>query len=157
MLKFCAKTTIRYFNLIRFVIVLFSAFFMQSVSSAHGEDKLGPNGGYIKMPGGFHTEVVPSKDGTFKIYLLDINFKTPTIKESSVKAWIDIKNKKIEINCASMRDHFHCFPNGIDLKIGELIILAERNKAKGSEAKYLLPLKLTNTKVEPNLDDHSKH
>lgn len=127
------------------------------IAYSHGEDKLGPNNGYIKMPGGFHTEVVPNKDGTFKVFLIDINFKNPTVKESNVAAWIENKKNKVEVKCEPMRDHFHCFPKGVDLKKGSLIVLAQRSLAKGNEAVYKLPLALTKSNSPDTTEDHSGH
>ncbi len=123
---------------------------------AHGEDKLGPNGGYLKMPGNFHTEVVPSKDGTFKIYLVDINFKEPTVKASKVSVWITNKRKS-EIKCEPMKDHFHCFPKGVNLNKGTLTVEAERNSVKGAEAVYKLPLALAKGEIEMKAEDHGSH
>ena len=55
--------------------LIFSTLTVLSVNLfAHGEDKPGPHGGYIRMPGSFHTEVVKEKAG-YRVYLLDINWK----------------------------------------------------------------------------------
>ncbi len=123
---------------------------------AHGEDKLGPNGGYLKMPGTFHTEVVPTKDGKFSIYLLDINFKNATIKDSKVTASINNGTKK-NFNCIAKRNHFVCDSKKDDLTKGTLTILAERNSIKGTEAVYSLPLKLSESGTEMKGDDHGSH
>ena len=53
------------------VLLIFSS----SIANTHGMDKLGPHKGYVQMPGAFHTEVVQDKDGSFRIYLLDVEFK----------------------------------------------------------------------------------
>ncbi len=50
----------------------------------HGENKLGPNGGFIKMPGAFHTEVVPVGQNKLKVFLLDMNWKNPSILNSNL-------------------------------------------------------------------------
>jgi hypothetical protein len=55
MLKFLKQMTIG-------TMVLMSGVF----AWGHGEDKPGPNGGYIQMPGAFHTELVPVSDKVFK-------------------------------------------------------------------------------------------
>lgn len=125
-------------------------------SFAHGEDKLGPNGGYLKMPGGFHTEVVPEKNGQLKVYLLDINFKNPTVKNSKVAATITNGAKK-DITCTNKRDHFLCKTTKADLTKGSLTIIAERNTVKGAEAIYDLPLALAKPAAETKEDDHSSH
>lgn len=123
---------------------------------AHGEDKFGPNGGYLKMPGGFHTEIVPEKDGKLKIYLLDINFKSPTVKNSKVTASINNGAKK-DLTCTAKRDHFICDTTKADLTKGNLTVLAERNSMKGSEAIYELPLALAKADTKAKEEDHSSH
>lgn len=125
---------------------------------AHGEDKLGPNKGYLKMPGGFHTEVVPNKDGSIKVYLLDIEFKNPTVKDSKVEAMIHSSSMK-NLTCTPKRDHFVCDTNKADLKNGMLMIIAERNSVKGAEANYDLPLTLAKPGTEMKMkdEDHGSH
>lgn len=125
-------------------------------SFGHGEDKLGPNGGYLKMPGGFHTEVVPEKDGKLKVYLLDINFKSPTVKNSKLAATINNGTKK-ELKCTAKRDHFICETTKTDLAKGTLTIIAERSSVKGAEANYELPLALAKANTEMKKDDHGSH
>jgi hypothetical protein len=66
------------------ICMLFAAIlFQHTLASAHGEDKAGPNGGFIRMPGAFHTELVPSGKDKLKVYLLDIQWKNPSLKNSS--------------------------------------------------------------------------
>ena len=111
-----------------------------SLAQAHGEDKPGPNGGYIRMPGNFHTEVVPDKEGSFHVYLLDIQFKNPSVNEAGVKATIVQGKNKTSIKCKIIADHFYC-KNTKAIKTGELILLPKREGTVGIEAKYKLPLK----------------
>ena len=126
-------------------------------SFGHGEDKFGPNRGYLKMPGVFHTEVVPEKDGKIKIYLLDINFKSPMVKNSKVTATINNENKK-ELNCTTQRDHFLCETTKADLIKGTLTIVAVRSTVKGAEAIYELPLTLAKPGTEMKKEeDHGSH
>lgn len=131
-----------------------STFILVSIFSlmafAHGEDKLGPNGGFIRMPGAFHTEVVPLSKDSLKLYLLDINWQNPSIKDSDVAVSINEETAK----CMPVQDYFKCdFSKKADLnKNGKLIVKASREKAKGNAVTYELPLKL---KVVE--DDHSKH
>lgn len=123
---------------------------------AHGEDKLGPNGGYLKMPGGFHTEVVPQKDGNLKVYLLDIEFKNPTVKNSKITATISNATTK-NLDCKTKRDHFVCKTTKAELDKGTLTVVAERSTVKGAEAIYSLPLSLTKTNNDKKMDDHGSH
>lgn len=125
-------------------------------SFGHGEDKLGPNGGYLKMPGGFHTEVVPEKDGKLKVFLLDINFKSPVVKNSTVTVTINNGTKK-DIKCTNKRDHFLCETTKADLSKGTLNIVAVRSTVKGAEAVYELPLALAKSGTEMKGEDHGSH
>ena len=109
---------------------------------AHGENKPGPHGGFIRMPGAFHTEVVREAGAKLKIYLIDMQWKHPTTRDSSVQ--ISLKNtKSIKAKCESKTDHFVCsLPKGTDLTAGELIVQATRENQVGNAAVYPLPLKL---------------
>ncbi len=143
-----------------------------SHASAHGEDKLGPNGGYIQMPGAFHTEVVASDPTRLKVYLLDINWKNPIVKDSSVQArflgpteMADL-GKSVKpapmLNCAAFSDHFVCeVPKSINLlSPGTLLIQARRAKQTGIMATYSLPLSLKvadPVKKSEKKDDHQHH
>lgn len=129
---------------------------------AHGEDKPGPHGGHIKMPANFHTEVIADKDGSFHIYLLDIQFQNPTVKDSEIKAFVLNGKKRTDLKCSIMgSNHFHC-KGSKPVKSGSLVLKAKREGTWASaDAKYDLPLKAfevspaTNT---PNpTEDHSKH
>lgn len=108
---------------------------------AHGMDKPGPHGGQIEMPGPYHTEVVSEANG-FKVYLLDIKFQNPTVKDSSVEAQITGREGK-QLNCKKMTDHFFCTVEKA-VKKGELIIRSMRENEKGSESKYKLPFSKRN-------------
>lgn len=125
---------------IKIVTSLFLVLF-SSVSFAHGMNALGPNGGYIKMPGAFHTELI-DKGATIHVYLLDMGFKNPTTTESAV----NIKYKgNIGFNyiCKKSTLSFVCEKPKDGLKdIKEIVVNAMRNNEIGKEAVYSLPLKL---------------
>lgn len=126
---------------------------------AHGEDKPGPHGGHIRMPANFHTEVVPDKDGSFHIYLLDMQFKVPLVEKSSIKAFVLKGKKKSTLKCKVMVDHFHCV-GATPSSSGTLVIKAIRNGTQASmDAKYKLPIKPFELKAGevPAVQDHSKH
>lgn len=115
--------------------------FVPLLSWAHGENKPGPHGGYIQMPGAFHTEVVPDKEQSFMVYLLDINFQNPTVKNSKVEAFVQSKDGKTNFSCNTMAEnHFYCVPNQKYSTPGKLIIKAMRENASANEAVYVLPL-----------------
>ena len=119
---------------------------------AHGEDKPGPHGGYIRMPGTFHTEVVKEKNG-FRIYLLDINWKNPSVLDSSVTAFIQLGKKKTDLACEKMTDSYFC-SSKLKEK-GELNIIAKREGQMGDVSSYKLPLKFEIPKKE--MPDHMSH
>lgn len=109
---------------------------------AHGEDKPGPHGGFISMPGAFHVELVPVSKNKVKAYLLDIDWKNPTVKDSSV----ELSRGQVNAKCTMDYDFFTCeFPKPVDLtKKGQIDVKATREKQIGNSVSYQLPLKLTN-------------
>lgn len=109
----------------------------------HGEDKPGPNGGYIRMPGAFHTEVVQVNAQKFKVYLLDINWQNPTVKDSSIDATVKFKSSQVNASCKAEGNYFSCeLPKGKSLKVAtEITLKAIREKVTGGLANYELPLR----------------
>ena len=126
--------------------------FSTNTLHAHGTNKLGPNGGYIQMPGTFHTELVDNgKD--FHVYLLDISFKNPMVQESKVSLKYKASKDSV-VDCRPEGSKFIC-PKpkaGMD-SVKEIIVKAKRDKSMGSDAVYLWPLKL----VQPAPAAHSSH
>jgi len=121
--------------------------------AAHGEDKLGPHKGYIRMPGGFHTEVKIQKNELI-VYLLDIDWKNPTTKNSSVQVDYTNDDKKSSLTCEPKKSDFSCpLPESFTSKKGRLSVTAIREGMKGAVAEYVLPLKLFKA-VE---DSHPNH
>ncbi len=115
----------------------------EGVVYAHGEDKPGPNGGFIRMPGAFHTEVIPLGPNKLKIFLLDITWQNPSTANSDLAVRLKLK-KAAKAKC-EIKDNFYIcdFPKGVDLtQKGELIVKAKRENQKGNQVSYELPLKL---------------
>ncbi|MBL7686827.1 MAG: hypothetical protein JNJ49_02255 [Bdellovibrionaceae bacterium] len=110
---------------------------------AHGEEKLGPHGGYIKMPGAFHTELVLDAAHKVKVYLLDFDWKNPSVRDSSVVLTLHGRGR-VRANCVKKEDHYGCeFSPNVDLgKKGALVLEAVREKQKGQSVRYELPLML---------------
>ena len=134
-------------------IILVLIFNVQLVF-AHGEDKYGPNNGFVRMPGAFHTELVPNGKNKLKVFLLDIQWKNPSI----VKSKLQIKyNNKIDAQCEIQDNFYNCtFPKSVNLtKKGELKVMAEREEQKGMEVSYKLPLKLESS--TPPASGHNGH
>lgn len=119
---------------------------------AHGEDKPGPHGGYIRMPGGFHTEVKLTEKN-LQIYLLDIHWKEPVTEKSKVEVEYKTATGTTKLACRADQTFFACeLPKGFKKDTGKLMVMAERKGMKGAKAEYDLPLKLLNQK-----DEHSSH
>jgi hypothetical protein len=133
-----------------------------SISLGHGESKPGPNGGFIRMPGAFHTELVLEKNQTFfDVYLLDMEFKNPRVKNSAVTAVLEQKrNKKVSFVCHEVDGHHYRCKSGdqspIDFTkdLGQLSLNVKRDGVEG-KALYELPLKWT--EKSPPVMDHSAH
>lgn len=119
---------------------------------AHGEDKPGPHGGYIRMPGAFHTEVVKEKEG-YRVYLLDINWKNPSVLDSSIAAYIQVGKKKTDLACAKESDSYFC-KSKLPEK-GDLNITAKREGQTGAVSSYKLPLKFEIPQNE--MPEHKGH
>jgi hypothetical protein len=123
------------------IVTLLSLLLSSEVTLAHGMNKHGPNGGYIKMPGAFHTELV-DKNTNMHVYLLDMSFKNPTSVNSSVKI-IYKGNSESEFFCTNSVNYIVCKKPTNGLKnIKEIIIKTIRANNKGRDAIYSLPLQL---------------
>lgn len=105
---------------------------------AHGEHEVGPNGGTIRMPGGFHTELIVLKEG-LKVYLLDIEFKNPSTKNGSLKAKIVQGKSEQKLECQAHPDHFFCPVSKVPSS-GKIVLKATREKMEGIDAVYDLPI-----------------
>ncbi|QDK38098.1 hypothetical protein [Bdellovibrio sp. NC01] len=126
---------------------------------AHGEEKPGPHGGHIKMPGGFHTELEMDPQQGAHIFLVDMNFENPTVKDSSIQARFKSGKTEIPFTCSVMGgNHFHCVPSKKLPASGQLLIKATREKFVGNEVAYDLPLKaFASTDAPAKTEDHSHH
>ena len=110
---------------------------------AHGENKPGPHEGFIRMPGAFHTELVPVGKDQVKIYLLDMDWKNPTVKNSTVTLEY-LASQKVQGACEPKENqYFLCsFPSTISIdKHGKFIVNSSRDGQKGMAVDYELPLK----------------
>lgn len=111
-------------------------------SWAHGEDKLGPHGGYVRMPGAFHIEVSIQQKTLF-VYLLDMAWKNPTIQASSIQVQLKDRGEVKTLSCVANVDHFTCpWPSNKDTKRGQLVVSGHRGTYPPGTATYQLPLQL---------------
>lgn len=106
---------------------------------AHGETELGPNGGIIRMPGAFHTEIVKDKHA-FRIYLLDLEWKNPITKNSSVDLQLITEATSLKFNCKAKDTYFLCQSQKTFPEKGMLKLEANRVDQKGMAVNYELPL-----------------
>ena len=130
----------------KYLFLLFLSF-SSTITLAHGEDKPGPNKGFIRMPGAYHVELVPINKRELRVYLLDISWKNPSTKDASVEITHVLKSKKTKLICKSEKlEFFDCItPSKIDLtKKAKLIVNSKRESQVGNEVSYDLPLKLEN-------------
>lgn len=140
----------KFFSFLKNTLSIFAL--SSSAVFAHGEDKLGPHGGFIRMPGAFHTEVVP-KEKELYIYVLDVHWKNPTTKDAFVEATLKTKLKETPLTCQPDKNFFRCdLSKDTSLKTGQLIVVASRDTYPKGTASYDLPLKLVIYK-----DHHGKH
>ncbi len=122
--------------------------------SAHGEDKFGPNRGYIRMPDLYHVELVPQKNG-FQVYLHDVNNKNSTVKDSSVNLFYEKDNNRIEIPCKKDTISFICdSKQALNFNQGVVVVESTRLGRKGERAEYALPLSL---KINKSGNAHQGH
>lgn len=132
---------------------MFSVLILTQNAFSHGEDKPGPNGGFIRMPGAYHTEIVPLGAQKFKIYLLDINWKNPSMKDSSVTVSWKKGAQTLSATCEAKTDFYSCeLPKGKNLKMGSIEVSSKRENQVGNKVTYELPLKLQ--KID---DGHGGH
>lgn len=115
---------------------------MPGVVWGHGEDKPGPHGGHIRMPGAFHTELVMKSKIELNVFLLDMEWANPTTAGSSVKVVFKSGKKESPLNCEAKQDHFRCKARRtVSIRPpGKIEITANRNGVSGGLAVYELPL-----------------
>jgi hypothetical protein len=120
---------------------LLVTFCFAHMALAHQMDKLGPHGGFIKMPGAYHMELIETAE-SLKVYLLDMNFKDAVTANSSVSI-VYSGTKQSQTNCTAQDNHFICLKPKEGLNQFKFVLISStRNKIKGGVARYDLPLKL---------------
>ena len=114
-------------------LLLFGTFLMSAVANAHGESRFGPHGGFIRMPGAFHTEVLQVNPNTLRVFLLDLNWRNPTVQNSSLNVSFE-NRKKSSATCRKRGDEFLCtFAEWVNLNAkGKLIVHATREDQLGA-------------------------
>lgn len=119
-------------------------------AAAHGEDKPGPHGGVIRMPGAFHTELIARGTHAVEVYLLDFNWSDPVVAESAVTVTHRLTEKEIPLECQVESKSFMCRTKGPALNEGTLVVHASRKGAPGIPVEYPLPSTVGALKGEPH-------
>jgi hypothetical protein len=122
----------------------FSMIFIASKAEGHGEGKLGPHGGHIRMPGAFHTEFTLDHGARrARVYVLDMNFKPFTTESAEIKVSYVHKAGRVPLSCHRLRSFFECqVPMTIKLDVGSINLEAKISGHQGIEVAYALPLRL---------------
>lgn len=121
-----------------FVTLILTTLLSQS-AFAHGMNKAGPNGGYVRMPGNYHVELV-SKENTIIVYFLDMMFKPIAIDQASVK--LSLKgDKSFKTDCVKEAASFKCDLKTESLKnYKEATLESTRDGKAIATSTYKLPL-----------------
>ena len=109
---------------------------------AHGENKPGPHRGFIRMPGAYHTELLKVTEKSFRVYLLDMEWKNPTTKDSKISVNAKSQTGQQPMKCSAERDYFKCnLPtNWSWADLSEINIESNREGSHGGIANYRFPL-----------------
>jgi hypothetical protein len=107
---------------------------------AHGMNKAGPHGGYIRMPGTYHVELVPAAK-EIKVYFLDMNFAPIPLNQAHVTLTLNGK-KPLKAQCLREMHFFRCDTNEQSFKnFKELILESSKDGEPMATSSYKIPLK----------------
>ena len=108
----------------------------------HGEGQAGMHGGVIRMPGAFHTELKQTSQRSFDLYLLDMQWRNPSVAQSTVSAILNVGSPEEKVlECSVRKTFFACtLPGKADFKAGDAVtIRASREGANGIPVSYPFP------------------
>lgn len=128
-------------SLILPLVFVILAILNAGLAYGHGMSHAGPNGGEIRMPGIFHTEVFLDQSKTVRAYLLDGDIKNAVVAKSKVSAYVKRDTQKIEMSCEVKSDYFGC--KGVDLKPGDKLVIQADRQGQAGVAIYQFPFKYT--------------
>ena len=121
-----------------FVTLILATILSQTVF-AHGMNKAGPNGGYIRMPGNYHVELV-SKEKAIEVYFLDMMFRPIAIDQASVTLSLN-GAKSFKTVCVKGAKSFVCDLKGESLQnYKEAALETTRDGKVVAKSSYKLPL-----------------
>lgn len=126
------------------LVFVILAFLNATLSYGHGMSHAGPNGGEIRMPGIFHTEVYLDSAKVVRTYLLDGDIKNAVTAKSKVSAYVKRDTQKIELSCEVKSDYFGCKgKDGFELKPGDKVVIQAERQGQAGVAIYQYPFKYT--------------
>ncbi|MEI7973054.1 MAG: hypothetical protein WCH11_01665 [Bdellovibrio sp.] len=136
------RVQLKYNNLLVLLgYAILSANLYSSPSEAHGENRPGPRGGFVEMPGAYPSE--PVRVGRdLRVYLIDIEYRHPEVKNSSVE--LTYKSAKIteKLKCRPHQDHFSCsLTPKVRKTQGRLELKSMRLGQVGNMVTFSLPLR----------------
>jgi hypothetical protein len=121
-------------------VTIFAAFALSASSYAHGMNKAGPHGGYVRMPGTYHVELVPAGK-ELKVYFLDMNFAPIPINQASVTLTLNGK-KPLKAQCLKEMHFFRCDTNEQSIKnYKEVLLETSKDGETPATSNYKIPLK----------------
>lgn len=121
-----------------FVTILLSTLVSQT-AFAHGTNKAGPHGGYIRMPGNYHIELVPAPK-ELKVYFLDMMFAPISIDQASLTMTLKGK-KQLKAECLKELHFFRCDTKDQSFKnYKEIVIESNREGKATAVSNYKIPL-----------------
>lgn len=121
-----------------FVTILLSTIVSQA-AFAHGMNKAGPHGGYVRMPGNYHIELVPA-DRELKVYFLDMMFAPISIDQSSLSLTLRGK-KQLKAECLKELHFFRCDTKDQSFKnYREIVIESNKEGKAAATSTYKIPL-----------------
>lgn len=107
----------------------------------HGMNHPGPNGGEIRMPGIFHTEVY-MEGKIIRAYLLDGEMQNAVIEKSTVSGYVKRGAEKFDLICKVEKDYFGCRAGaGREVLPGDRVVLQANRQGQAGIAIYQFPFK----------------
>ena len=112
---------------------------LSQTAFAHGMNKAGPNGGYIRMPGNYHVELI-SKEKAITVYFLDMMFRPISIDQAGVTLSLN-GAKSFKTTCVKEAVSFVCNLGNESLKNYKEVVLETTKDGKAiAKSTYKLPL-----------------
>ena len=120
-------------------VTLLLTLVLSQTAFAHGMNKAGPHGGYVRMPGAYHVELVPV-DKELKVYFLDMAFAPISIDQASVTLTLRGKTT-LKAECLKELHFFRCDTKDQSFKsFREIIVESTKDGKASASSNYKVPL-----------------